>query len=446
MSDPVLDARTGAEILEALAGAICDDGEVPTPAALAEWLHGGCPEAAFVEATARLDAMTVTDADWAWTVRRPLPGFSAPDETPEVIVTDGYYIATAGNLHARWLGMPEAERPRHPLAPIVAAWQARPVEAEPYRPVNRAVLPDLSRRTRDLPDLPTLRTDRGTLWLPGLEPAADACPSWLLALWDRAGGQQLQQGGGAPWALRIWIGALLHVAVRDRTGRPVTLPFTVREIAAWLHPDGWTNRRRDWAKLPAALRALGDLRVPLPIVGPDGRETTGMVALVAAPVVPADWRNGNAPVYLDVRVPPEGAAGSRLDWPTLTRYGTKYAALYRAYLAVTAWMHRTAYRGAPITRQIAAPELRRDGTPKRRKGGGIVRQSGPGAALVPHPNVGMVPTMTDANAARLLGFDPADRFRRRDARRALERLATDGVIDLETLAVGTFRIYGPGRE
>ena len=63
MSDPVLDARTAPEILAALAGAIRADGEVPTPAALAEWLHDGCPEAAFVEATARLDAMTVTDAD-----------------------------------------------------------------------------------------------------------------------------------------------------------------------------------------------------------------------------------------------------------------------------------------------------------------------------------------------------------------------------------------------
>ena len=95
------------------------------------------------------------------------------------------------------------------------------------------------------------------------------------------------------------------MAIADRTGRPVTLPFTVREITAWLHPDGWTNRRRDWRKLPVALRALGDLRVPLPIVGPNGHESVGLVALVSVPVVPTDWQDGKAPVYLDVRVPPE---------------------------------------------------------------------------------------------------------------------------------------------
>ena len=50
--------------------------EIPTPAALAEWLRD-CQEAAFVEATARLDAMTAGAAEWVWTVQRPLHGFPA---------------------------------------------------------------------------------------------------------------------------------------------------------------------------------------------------------------------------------------------------------------------------------------------------------------------------------------------------------------------------------
>ena len=58
----------------------------------------------------------------------------------------------------------------------------------------------------------------------------------------------------------------------------------------------------------------------------------------------------------------------------------------------------------------------------------------------------MVPVMTDADAARLLGFDPADKRRRFDARAALERLATDSVIDLETLTTGRFQLFGPGRK
>ena len=295
--------------------------------------------------------LTLTLGEWSVTL-------GGPDQRDPVIVLAGAPDANGEPCAAVFAGglprmLARTAVDADGLSALALVHRRAAVAVTPYRPVNRANLPDLTRRTRELPDLPTLPAERGTLWLPGLEPTADACPSWLLSLWDRAGGQSLAQGRGAPWALRLWIGALLHVAVRDRTGRPVTLPFRVRDVAAWLHPDGWRNRWRDWKRLPAALDSLGSLRVPLPVVGPAGRETTGMVALVSAPVVPRDWRDGNAPVYLDVRIPPEGAAGSRLDWPTLCRYGADSAGLYRAYLAVTAWMHRTAYRGAPITRQIS---------------------------------------------------------------------------------------------
>ena len=111
LSEPaILTARAAPDILAALAratwhkahdGAPCPAKAIPTPAALAEWLHD-CPEAAFVEATARLNAMTAGAAEWVWTVNRPLPGLSAPDMTPEVIAHDGYYIASVVNLHARW--------------------------------------------------------------------------------------------------------------------------------------------------------------------------------------------------------------------------------------------------------------------------------------------------------------------------------------------------------
>ena len=166
--------------------------------------------------------MTVGAAEWVWTVNRPLPGLSAPDMTPEVIAHDGYYIASVVNLHARWLDLPEDERPWHPLAPIVRAWQMRPVEVEPFRPRHRAALPDLHRpRREDLPDLPMLpATARKPAWLPGMEPTVGGCPSWLLALFDQAGGRSMRPGRGAPWDLRLFVAALPNLTPPRRCASP----------------------------------------------------------------------------------------------------------------------------------------------------------------------------------------------------------------------------------
>ena len=93
------------------------------------------------------------------------------------------------------------------------AWQMRPVEVEPFRPRHRAALPDLHRpRREDLPDLPMLpATARKPAWLPGMEPTVGGCPSWLLALFDQAGGRSMRPGRGAPWDLRLFVAALLSL-------------------------------------------------------------------------------------------------------------------------------------------------------------------------------------------------------------------------------------------
>ena len=239
-------------------------------------------------------------------------------------------------------------------------------------------------------------------------------------------------GHGAPWDMRLWIAALCSVPVDARTGAAGVMPFRVQDVVDWLHPNGWSNRRRDWHRLPAALDRLGSLRVTL-----DGER----VALVHALTIPERWEP-DARIMLQVRVPRSAAAGARLDWDRLRRYGAKSAALYRAYLAVSAALDGSAHNGMPITRQIAAPVLRDDGEPKRRKDGSIVRAAG---KLVPNPSARFAPVWTDADAARFLGFDPRDRRRRYDARKALEDLNKDGVIDLHRGwgRGGTFRLFGP---
>ena len=128
--------------------------------------------------------------------------------------------------------------------------------------------------------------------------------------------------------MRLWVYAILHLDVGDRNGLWHTLRFSTEEVIGWLHPNGWTNQRRDWKNLPKALTALRDSLSYVPVPG------LGMVAMLLPSVIP------NAPsdplVEFTIRVPPAAARGDRIYWPLLTTYGAESTRLFRAYLAVSA--------------------------------------------------------------------------------------------------------------
>ena len=164
--------------------------------------------------------------------------------------------------------------------------------------------------------------------------------------------------------------------------------------------------------------------------------------MVACTDIPREWRDGRARVTFTVRAPSGAGPAVPLNWPRLIEYGAESAGLYRGYLAVSSALHRTARRGVPARRLIGAPVLRPDGSKQRRKGGALVRQSGPGAVMVPHPAAVMAPAWTDADAARFVGLDPAHRRNQTRARRVLDRLHDDGVVEVERTARGV-RLFGP---
>ena len=316
---------------------------------------------------------------------------------------------------------------------------------KPFRPTRRASLPRLHRVTVDdthtlpgsgapatLPEFGAITTQTPQRALPAFAVTA-GCPSWLLWVYDQAGGESLSQGHGAPWSLRLFIGAMLHLKVSDRDGQWHTLPIPTEEVERWLHPNGWLNRRRDWNRLPEALDAMRELAY-VPVQG------LGSVLMLAPSVIPRE--RTDPVVEFTIRIPPSAANGARLDWPRLCRYGVHSAPLYRAYLSVAAALDHVAFKGAPITRQIGKPVVDDEGRPKRGKDGRIRRMRD---VLVPHPNGPMAPTLTDHDAARFIGFDGKKRYNRVRARKALEQLAADGVIDLERRGNGTFVLYGPKR-
>ena len=316
---------------------------------------------------------------------------------------------------------------------------------ETVKPVNRASLPQLHRVTApegerlqaaELPAIYGGGTESPELWLPGMKPEIiSGCPSWLLALFDQAGGVSSRQGSGAPWPMHIFISAFLHLNVGDRNGEWRHLRFSREYVESWLHPDGWDkdNRRKRWHKFPEALHAVDGLRMYVPGVG-----GVRLVGVDTIPQKPTD-----SIVDFRVRIPKTTAHGARIDWPTLCKYRLVSSALYRAYLSVVALMDRTAYKGAPITKQIGTPILKADGQPKRKRGGRIVRDN---ETLIVHPQAGMVQALSDADLARLIGLDPGKRNNPGRARGAFEQLAADGIIDTERTKDGKLRLYGPARQ
>ena len=342
-------------------------------------------------------------------------------------------------------------RTPHPLAPIVRAYQTRPLPVEPFRPRPRASLPHLHRMTEDDTRLPDLSThehlaDSHLPKFPGFEDEILHCPSWLLWMFDRAGGESLKAGRGAPWEMRLFIGALLHLEIVRRDGQWKTLKFPhlrqheadwpipdMPSIEAWLHPNGWTNRRRDWHRLPEALHRIHQALSYVPVPG------YGSVMMLVPSVIPES--PDDPMVEFTIRIPRSAAHGARIDWPRLQQYGTDSAALYRAYLAVTAHLDKSAVRGFPVTREIGAPLLNAKGQPVRRKGGAIVRSTDEAVA---NPLTRYVPILSDADIARMIGFDGDNRKHRFLARKALERLEADRVIEIVRERRG-LRILGPGR-
>jgi len=289
---------------------------------------------------------------------RPLPGGKVgwlPDAS--------CYERDLATVHALWRAL--GQGPGHPLLPLVTWWQVRPVEAQPYRLKVRASLPRLAtieadERLRTLPGLrygePARQPEQ--LPLPGVpDPTAAACPSAILRLYDACGGPLATQGRGAPWEVRLFVGAMLHLPVDDRDGEWRTLRFSLPEVESWLHPGGWdrSNRRRDWHRLPEALMFM---RREMGLLAVDG---LGWVEILRPTVIPT--RPTDPLVEFSIRIPRRAAHGDRIDWPRLAKYGQASAAQYRAYLVAAEFMGRSARYGQPVTHRIAAPVLGPDGKP-----------------------------------------------------------------------------------
>ena len=355
--------------------------------------------------------------------------------------------------HTRWnawrtLYDSNAERTRekkpddwkyHPILPIVTGWLERAVEIQPQRGAGLPRFQYVSGvEALALPgfDAPMPGSVHSQEVLPGFDiTPVSGCPSWLLSLYDQAGGETERPGRGAPLDLRVFVGALLSVPETARDGRDVRIPITVGELADWLYPNGWdrSNRRRGWESFRQSLKNLDRLRVPIEVDG----HVVG-VQVVNAFVIPRSWDRGQASVVLRVAIPASAARGARVNWDRLRVYGAESAPLYRAYLSACAVLDYSARNGHGITQQIGAATLDQHGKPLRRKDGRIIRSQ---TETVPNPAAKFVGKLTDDDVRRLVGLHAQHHENRKRARAALERLGNDGVIDLRTFRDGCVQIF-----
>ena len=165
------------------------------------------------------------------------------------VFVDGFPLLelfTIQDLHDAWLAIPEADRPRHPLAPVVAAWLDRPKEVEPDRHDNAimqiGLFPEAPAGVWSMRERETVPLETGTV--PEPEPqlmlfgedASDPVHSPLLTLAGAAGFTTLQQGRGARLDKRILIFGLLTVPREQR-----------RAGGRWeLREEGWRIVEQLW--------------------------------------------------------------------------------------------------------------------------------------------------------------------------------------------------------
>ena len=240
----------------------------------------------------------------------------------------------------------------------------------------------------------------------------------------------MRQGRGAPWDMRLFVGAMLHTPIAKRDGQWHSLKLDTAEVIDWLHPNGWPNRARDWEQLPTALFRMNK---ELSFVAIEG---LGYVQIIGATIIPKTPEDPH--VEFIVRLPQTTAHGARIDWPTLCKYGKHSAVLYRAYLSAVEFMHLSAHNGQPITQKIGKPLLSKDGKPSRRKGGQLQRSK---TEAIPNPSSRYVRGLTEGELVQMIGMNPANKNHRRTTRAVFEQLNNDGVIDLEQDGK-VWRIFG----
>ncbi|MCY4590779.1 MAG: hypothetical protein OXE86_09525 [Alphaproteobacteria bacterium] len=304
MSDKpaILTARDAPAIIEAVVREMeldCPDDAMPSEATLAAWLME-FPEEGEGAASSRLAAL-YGGSGWSWVALDDGEGNSPvlvaiSRTTSNALKLRGPSLAT---IHADWCEKPDADRPRHPLAPLIGSWYGRPPETEADTQDTAIMGQSLFAWTagrapavlqgplhdNELPIRPGLvDAERGEMLLAGVMPQqkdSAVVPAPALVVAEEIGFGDVSPGRGARIDKRLLAHALLSLPQSERRpGGRYTLRVPLRRIAhEWIWPapaETGTGRgtRGEWKpSRHARLLARSMNAVTLAgVILPDGRE------------------------------------------------------------------------------------------------------------------------------------------------------------------------------
>ena len=290
-------------------------------------LPGSVEEGALVphiiDAMAHLDTIVSTEAD------RPLP---PPDVQPKV----------------------QVKRLKHPLAPLIAGWIPRSAAAPEGK---RRMLPArLAMANGDDARVPKLFSppahivpgaDGVPLILPGFGNKIQPEVALPLELWGMGSGKEVSPGRGAPWALRMFVGALLATpSEARRQGSPAEVWLTLRELIRWLYPASRPVASQWW---PQFLRAVEELesqanRMPVYRKDTDTWAAVRMVSVTEHPVAPSEL---DGRVVFRNDLPPGSDAGPKVS-SNLLGWGAKDAPAFRLLLNLAYYWYKPGHTIRPI--------------------------------------------------------------------------------------------------
>ena len=256
-----------------------------------------------------------------------------------------------------WHCMPAETTDRlvHPVAALMEAWLLRP---QPIQPDNRqtGIIPAIlantpARYSDDTGTLFDLSEFEGTQAnLPGLSPQTSVLvPVLPFLLWDH--NIPASRGRGAPYALRLWIEAVLSL--------PPGQPYRQQEFRIpWGEMvdrtlDGRDNKRNT-SRLWQALHTVHNLR--LAWGEPGARAGRAAVQIPDIPQTPTEY---GATVRFVVELPPGAGNGPLVYKPSLRKIARWSAPAYRAELTLAyLWDQHGTRKGRYI--QPTIPRLARD--------------------------------------------------------------------------------------
>ena len=240
-------------------------------------------------------------------------------------------------IHKRWCQ--STVKAKHPLVPIVEAWQNRPREIEandrpdPIFPSPIVIVkPDDSRAARFYSPAPNVRSvnNGGAMYFPGFAPGEEhsgpITPALPVQLYDLGAGTKNKSERAANLALRMFVEACLSVPQDERKidGAVLLPPERLGNYLLRLYSDGakhWRPKR----DLAALLEAFEVLESPEARIHWEGPDSSGGARRV---VIPRDIpRNGKMDdwVQFSVDLPPGSDRGPLIDRLALIRAGASSA-------------------------------------------------------------------------------------------------------------------------